>query len=104
MPSQDQPWPIPTRFSTFTPLIDPDRVGEQLANGYGPVLHQKLMLLWGKATTLLICPDTWLLEMKESKDSEEEAKIELSWTRVSHIIIQIYKSIECILWDMGTLA
>ena len=81
MPSQDQPWPIPTRFSTFTPLIDPDRVGKQLADGYGPVLHQKLMLLWGKATPLLICPDTWLLEMKESK--EEEAKIELSWTRVS---------------------
>ena len=81
VPSQDQPWPIPTRFSTFTPLIDPDRVGKKLADGYGPVLQQKLMLLWGKATPLLICPDTWLLEIKESK---EEETIELSWTRVSY--------------------
>lgn len=100
MPSQDQPWPIPSRFSSFTPLIDPDRAGKKLADGYGPVLQQKLMLLWGKATPLLICPDTWLLEMKESK--EEEAMIKLSWTRVSYII-QIYKSIACILWDMGIL-
>jgi hypothetical protein len=81
VPSQDQLWPIPTRFSTFTPLIDPDRVGTKLADGYGPVLQQKLMLLWGKATPQLVCPDTWLLEIKESK--EEEA-IELSWTRVGY--------------------
>ena len=79
MPSPEQPWPIPTRFSTFTPLIDPDRVGKKLADDYGPVLQQKLMLLWGKVTPLLICPDTWLMEIKES---EEEQKVELSWTRV----------------------
>ena len=81
MPSPEQPWPIPTRFSTFTPgpLVDPERVGKKLADNYGPVLQQKLMLLWGKATPLLIFPDTWLLEIKES---EEEQKVELSWIRV----------------------
>ena len=90
MPSQDQLWPIATRFSTFTPLTDPDRVGKKLADGYGPVLLQKLMLLWGKATPFLICPDTWLLEIKESK--EEEA-IELSWTRVRYMDLEIKKLI-----------
>ena len=96
MPSQDQLWPIPTRFSTFTPLIDPDRVGKKLANGFGPVLQQKLMLLWGKATPLLICPDTWLLEIKESKEGEA---IELSWTRVSSI--DNNASLKCIIMGYG---
>ena len=71
---------MPTRFSTLTPLIDPDQVGERVANGYGPVLEQKLVLLWGKASPLLICPDTWLLELNEST---EEDNIELKWSRVS---------------------
>ena len=80
MPSPGQLWPIPTRFSTFTPLIDPDRVGKKLANDHGPVLQQKLMLIWGKSSYVLICPDTWLLEIKEV---EEKKKFELSWTKVS---------------------
>ena len=80
MPSPKQPWPIPTRFSSFTPVIDPEQVGKRLANGHGPVLEQKLLLLWGKATSQLICPDTWQVEVKELS---EEERVELRWTRVS---------------------
>ena len=80
MPSPGQLWPEPARFSSFTPVIEPDRVGQRLANGHGPVLEQNLLLLWGKATPLIICPDTWQLEVKESR---EEETFELKWMRVS---------------------
>ena len=56
-----QPWPLGRRFLKFIPLIDPEKVGKKLC-GCGPILKQKMLLLWGKQTKDLICSETWLME------------------------------------------
>ena len=64
-------------FATLTPLIDPLVVGQKLGNAYygpknqsdvllggcKPVLHQRMLLLWGKQQNDVILPETWTLEI-----------------------------------------
>lgn len=74
-PSPESPWPSPTRFPTLTPLISPELVGQGLC-GCGPELQQRLLMLWGKASSTLISRETWLLEIKLGS-------YECSWKEVS---------------------
>ena len=72
-------WPLPARFFSLTPLVEPDSVGRSHQE-LGPVLHQKLILMGGKAVvepnTPEVCnPETWLLEIE--KDS-----VNVTWTKV----------------------
>lgn len=66
-------WPKPTRFFTFTPLLDPNALE---SNGS---VNQKLLLLWGKAInssqrTAEDChKGTWIMEIINE---------EIIWTEV----------------------
>jgi hypothetical protein len=70
----DHPWPPPTRFPSLTALVDPELVGQRLC-GCGPVLHQRLVLLWGKETSLLVSKETWMLEV-------QDGSTEFRWRKV----------------------
>ncbi len=72
--SPAQLWPAARRFATLTPLIDLELVGERLC-GCGPVLRQRLLLLWGKDSQHHICNETWILDYES-----------FTWTLVSTIL------------------
>ena len=58
----EQPWPLGRTFATLVALVDPEKVGQRLC-GCGPVLKQRMLLLWGKDSEEHICNETWLLEI-----------------------------------------
>ena len=66
----EQPWPCGRTFASLTPLVDPEKAGHKLC-GCGPVLKQKVLLLWGKDTGRTICDEAWLLDLESC-----------SWTQV----------------------
>ena len=66
------------RFPTLTALVDPELVGKRLC-GCGPVLHQRLVLLWGKETSLLVSKETWMLELPYGST-------EFIWRKVSQYV------------------
>ncbi|XP_064395567.1 kelch domain-containing protein 1-like [Halichondria panicea] len=55
----EEPWPIATRFSTLTSLVDPENVWQEMC---GQIVQPRMVLLWGKSSKLHISPETWLLE------------------------------------------
>ena len=61
--SPSQPWPIGRTFATLTPLIEPEMVGQRLC-GCGPILRQKVLLLWGKNLDRIICDEAWILDVE----------------------------------------
>ena len=57
------PLPTPRVFPTLTPLIDPELVGERLC-GYGQIMNQRMVMLWGKKREQEICNEAWMLDME----------------------------------------
>lgn len=86
-----------SRFPTLTALVDPELVGLRLC-GCGPVLQQRLVLLWGKENPQLVSKETWMLEL-------ETGNSEFRWRKVKqpcYIVMdldkfdQVVKAIHCI--------
>jgi len=92
--SLSQPWPIGRTFATLTPLIEPEMVGQRLC-GCGPVLGQRVLLLWGKNLDRIICDEAWIL------DVETQTWIQVSPLNLNLAIIStvgVLSTVKC--WDL----
>jgi len=72
------PLPTPRSFSTLTPLVDPELVGEWLCN-HGPIMTQRMVMLWGKNRDQQICNEAWILDMES-----------FIWMEVDHLFLTVY--------------
>ena len=57
------PLPTPRVFPTLTPLIDPELVGDRFCS-HGPIMTQRMVMLWGKKREQEICNEAWMLDME----------------------------------------
>ena len=82
-------WPRGSRFSTLTPMIDPEGIaggGSEGGGGGGgrdrhkraAIPKQKMLLLWGKRDSQFVNEETWLLDTES-----------WTWTQVSTSIVII---------------
>lgn len=81
----EEPWPVATRFATLTSLVDPERVGQEMYEGCGELLQPRMVLLWGKTSTVHISTETWLLNFDFDKPNNP-----LLWTQVRFVNMSVY--------------
>ena len=82
-------WPPKLTFHTATCLVNPDVVNKSLVPG-GPLLTQKLLVVWGKDADQSISNDMWLLEIDVNDYSS------LKWKKVFMCCLKVQDcSIKC---------